>query len=157
MCCQLASYTQADIASNLQQLQTASVDLMLIHFNKCEFGGSVAETWKALEEAKSAGQARSIGVSHFTISDLEKLTGDKPSVNQCSLSVRFHDDETIEYCRQHNITYMSFSPLCGGANGSSCPYGSVLTVPEVIAIAQAHKVFSTSCILNRLTRTVGGT
>lgn len=117
---------------------------MLIHFNKCEFGGSVAETWKALQEAKSAGQARSIGVSHFTISDLEKLSGDKPSVNQCSLSVRFHDDETIEYCRQHNITYMSFSPLCGGANGSSCPYGSVLTIPEVIAVAQAHKVRITS-------------
>eukprot|EP01065_Artemidia_motanka_P044281 TRINITY_DN627_c0_g1_i6.p4 TRINITY_DN627_c0_g1~~TRINITY_DN627_c0_g1_i6.p4 ORF type:complete len:129 (+),score=47.63 TRINITY_DN627_c0_g1_i6:794-1180(+) len=63
-----------------------------------------------------------------------------PSVNQCSLSVSFHDDETIAFCRSKGITYQSFSPLCGGGNGSSCPYGSVLKIPQVIQIAASHNV-----------------
>lgn len=107
--------------------------------NQCSFGGSIDATWKALKEARDGGKTKTIGVSHFTIENLEAMD-EKPSVNQCSLSVRFHDDETIEYCRKNGITYMSFSPLCGGSNGSSCPYGSVLTIPEVIDIAASHKV-----------------
>ena len=131
---------QKRIDDNLQQLNTTSVDLTLIHFDRCPFGASISGTWKALKEAAASGKTKTIGVSHFSISELKALLPDTPAVNQCSLSVRYHDDETIQYCRDNNITYMSFSPLCGGGNGSSCPYGSVLTIPEVIDVAKNHNV-----------------
>jgi hypothetical protein len=99
----ICSFGQGYIASNLEQLKMDHVDLLLIHFDRCESGGSIAQTWKALTEARTAGQALSIGVSHFTISELEAMDS-KPDVNQCSLSVKLHDDETIEYCREHDIT-----------------------------------------------------
>jgi len=35
---------------------------------------------------------------------------------------------------------MAYSPLCGGANGSSCKHGGVLSIPEVQAAAAAHGV-----------------
>ena len=130
------------IADNLKQLNVKYVDLLLIHSDhpfSPPFDCDIAATWKALEEAKEDGTAKAIGVSHFSIAEMELLSS-KPSVNQCSLSIKFHDDVTIEYCKKMGITYMSFSPLCGGANGSSCDHGSVLTVPEVIAVAKSHHV-----------------
>jgi len=134
------------IASNLQQLGVGIVDLTLIH-TPCQYGrGSVKETWKALEEAHTAGQTKAIGVSHFLQADLEALMKTatiKPAVNQCELSVSYHDDATIAYCKQQGIVYQSFSPLCGGFNGSSCSMRggkNVLTVPQVQQIAAAHSV-----------------
>jgi diketogulonate reductase-like aldo/keto reductase len=77
-------------------------------------------------------------VSHASAQDLEELkkvaTVWPPAVNQCKFSVVYHDDETVSYCRRHGITYQSFSPLCGGFNGSSCSGSggrNVMTVPEV--------------------------
>ena len=61
-------------------------------------------------------------------------------MHQAELSVSFHDDATIAYCRAHGITYQSFSPLCGGFNGSSCRGKNVMSQPEVIAIAKVHSV-----------------
>eukprot|EP01065_Artemidia_motanka_P044280 TRINITY_DN627_c0_g1_i5.p1 TRINITY_DN627_c0_g1~~TRINITY_DN627_c0_g1_i5.p1 ORF type:complete len:314 (+),score=108.03 TRINITY_DN627_c0_g1_i5:75-944(+) len=140
------TYAQAKgwIADNLKELNVTYTDLLLIHHETCRgLPGSIADTWKALEEALSAGQTRAIGVSHFKAADINKLMETAtvlPSVNQCSLSVSFHDDETIAFCRSKGITYQSFSPLCGGGNGSSCPYGSVLKIPQVIQIAASHNV-----------------
>ena len=84
------------------------VDVILIHFNHCGRRGSVADTWKALKEAKAAGKTRAIGVSHFLKPDLQELLPDVPSVNQCSYSVEEHDDETIAYCKSQNITCGAF-------------------------------------------------
>jgi len=143
-----ASYSKAaaDIKSNLADLGVGEVDLTLIHFPRCSGGQSVAETWRALEDAKAAGLTKAIGVSHFGASDFEALAKtqkEPPVLNQCQLSVGKHDDATIAYCRQHGIVYQSYSPLCGGANGSSCSMGggsSVLEIAQVVDIAQAHKV-----------------
>jgi diketogulonate reductase-like aldo/keto reductase len=131
------------IDANLVQLRVARVNLTLIHFDKC-FGGSISETWRALEDAKAAGKTGAIGVSNFSPRDLDKLQSSArdwpPAINQCSLSIGYHDDATIAYCKAHSIVYMSYSPLCGGANGSSCQHGSVLNLPEVQAVASAHSV-----------------
>jgi 2,5-diketo-D-gluconate reductase A len=87
------------------------------------------------------------GVSHFKQDNFEQLKAAGatvvPALNQAELSVVFHDDATIKYCREHGIVYQSYSPLCGGANGSSCTRSggkNVMTVPEVIAIAKVHGV-----------------
>ena len=146
--------TEADakkmIDSDLQQLGVSSVDLILIHSPggkghlPCSAGGSPAAAWKALEAALAAGKTKQIGVSSFSASDLEALkttaTVWPPALNQCSLSVGYHDDDTIAYCKKEGITYMAYSPLCGGPNGSSCRHGSVLSVPEVQAVAATHNV-----------------
>lgn len=141
--CGTKRHAKSQIADNLKQLGMTTVDLMLIHFPECE-GGSVADTWAALEEAYQAGQSKAIGVSNFVQSDLEKLqktaTVWPPAVNQVSMSVSKHDDATLAYADAHGIVSMAYSPLCGGSNGSSCRSGSVLSIPLVQQIAQAHNV-----------------
>merc|ERR1711908_70900 len=49
-----------------------------------------------------------------------------------------HDDATIEFCRQHNITVEAYSPL--GSPGRSLANQSVFTDPTVTGIAKAHNV-----------------
>ena len=71
--CGTYNAAKANIQSNLKQLAMARVDLMLIHFNSCWGRGSLAETWRALEDAKSEGKVKAIGVSHFTKKDLDRL------------------------------------------------------------------------------------
>lgn len=140
--CGTAAHAQRDFDANLQQLGVAAVDLTLIHFG-CS---TTNETWKVLEAMLAAGRTRAIGVSNMAKAELTALLAyatTVPAVNQNSLSVEEHDEETLAFCEQHNIVNQAFSPLCGGANGSSCTlHGgkSVLTIPEVIAIAAAHSV-----------------
>jgi diketogulonate reductase-like aldo/keto reductase len=138
------SYEEAaqHVDDNLKELAVKATDLLLIHSDKPfspPFDCNISETWRALEDARKAGKTRAIGVSHFSAQEMASLSS-KPSVNQCSLSVMHHDDSTIKYCKDNGIVYQSFSPLCGGSNGSSCVYGNVLKVPEVISIANAHSV-----------------
>ena len=150
---QCGSYAAASkqINDNLAQLKTKQVDVTLIHFPQCWGGGSIPETWRALEDAKKAGKTRTIGVSNFDVKQLKTLketaTDWPPAINQCSLSIGYHDDETIQYCDENKIVYMSFSPLCGGKNGSSCKHGSVLNIPKVKAIAAKHNVVAAQIAL----------
>lgn len=90
------------------------------------------------------GKARALGVSNFDQSQLLALAETathKPSLLQSKLSIVHHDDPTIQYCRKNGIVYQSYSPLCGGYNGSSCSRGggsNVMTVPAVREIAKAR-------------------
>jgi len=150
--CATTQESRANVASNLRSLSVGSVDLLLIHEPHAWSGGrcSVAETWAVLEEAQAAGQAKSIGVSNFKISDLQMLAATAkvaPAVNQCSHSVSYHDDATAAYCARRGIVYEAYSPLCGGANGSSCSHGSVLAIPLVQRVARAHAVSSAQVAL----------
>jgi diketogulonate reductase-like aldo/keto reductase len=73
--------------------------------------------WQALEEIYYAGKARSIGVSHYCqqhLDDILQIATVRPSLNQIIYHVGSGDvDHVMQYCRDHQITFMSFSPLCG--------------------------------------------
>ena len=122
----------AAIDTDLSQLQMDYVDLLLIHF-PCDTLEGTRNAWTALQAAHATGKARAIGVSNFAKADMDAvlaLGGTAPSINQCQMSVGSHDDATIAYCRAHNITYESYSPL----------RRVDLTDKRITAIATAHGV-----------------
>lgn len=100
---------------SLKKLQTDYVDLLLLHFpvspDKRRAG------WQKLEELHNAGQARSIGVSNYTITHLEELLEHctvKPAVNQVELHVFLQQPELLSFCRKHDIAIEAYSPLAHG-------------------------------------------
>jgi diketogulonate reductase-like aldo/keto reductase len=97
----------AAIQENMKELEISYVDLMLIHFPCSSEEGNQA-VWKSLEQAKAQGLAKAIGVSNHKKKDIDailSLGGSTPAINQCQMSVGSHDDQTISYCKSHNITY----------------------------------------------------
>jgi diketogulonate reductase-like aldo/keto reductase len=96
---------------SLRKLQTEYVDLLLLHFPVTLLR---KKTWKALEEIQAAGDARSIGVSNYTIRHLEEMRNYAkvmPAVNQIELHVFLQQPELIKYCQEHDIIVEAYSPL----------------------------------------------
>lgn len=101
--------------ASLERLGLDYVDLYLIHWSQPEKGKYV-ETWKAFQEIKESGKARSIGVSNFTEKALQDVldTGVLPAVHQIELHPYFTQERLREIGAQHQIVTEAWSPLGQG-------------------------------------------
>jgi 2,5-diketo-D-gluconate reductase A len=126
-------HTSVDRAfdESLDRLQLDYMDLYLIHWPKPR-QNTYLEAWKALVRLKEEGRAKSVGVSNFTVSHLNRIidaTGVVPSVNQIELHPRFQQKELAAYHAEHGIVTESWSPL---------GQGTLLDDPTLKALAQKH-------------------
>jgi len=127
---EVKSYEKAKRAINqsLEELQVDYIDLMLIHAPrpwremrvddiKNHYYEENKEVWRAMEEAYNEGKLKSIGVSNFSIDDLEHLLETVtivPQVNQVKYHIGDTKKELHEYCNQHDILIEGYSPLATG-------------------------------------------
>ena len=105
------------------------VDLFLIHW---PVERRRQESWKALEEFKREGRARSIGVSNYTARHLDELLDSAeipPAVNQVEFHPYLLQRGLLEHCRAHGIVLTAYSPLA---------HGEGLEDPALGAIAARH-------------------
>ncbi|GAB3256729.1 aldo/keto reductase [Kineosporia babensis] len=129
---------KASFEESSSLLGLGPVDLYLIHapWPWEERGKDCAEgnqaVWRAMEEFYTAGRIRSIGVSNFSVADLESLKQTaqvQPMVNQIRWFIGYTQDETTAYCKAHDILVEGYSPLATGA---------ILDNPEVGRIAEKY-------------------
>ena len=108
------------------------VDLFLIHWPlPTLYDGDYVSTWRALEEFKADGRARSIGVSNFQMTHLEQLTEETdttPAVNQIEVHPYFGNEDVRGFGARHGILTEAWSPIAQGA---------VLDDPAITLIADA--------------------
>jgi 2,5-diketo-D-gluconate reductase A len=118
---------------SLKRLEMEHVDLYLIHW-PVPSADKYVDTWNALVELQQEGLTRSIGVSNFQPSHLERIiaeTGVTPAVNQVELHPYF---QQVGLRREHadlGIVTEAWSPLA---------QGKVLEDPALVEIAEAHGV-----------------
>jgi len=133
---------------NMFELNLEYVDHLMVHFpadwELLKASKEMRqEEWRALEEIWYTGKARSIGVSHYCtqhIADILEIATVPISVNQVEYHVGSQDvDNVMETCRQHNITFMSFSPLCGPCKIDD-PKDSLITGELVTTIGKKYGV-----------------
>lgn len=87
-------------------------DLILIHRPPQEDAGR--ELWQGLIKARDEGLARDIGVSNYSIAqinDLVNATGQTPVVNQIEWSPFGWSTEMLDYCNERGIIIQAYSPL----------------------------------------------
>lgn len=101
---------------SMDKLGLDYVDLYLIHWPQPKTDKYV-ETWRAFEKILESGRAKSIGVSNFQPSHLERLfreTSVVPVVNQIELHPGLQQRELLKFDAAHGILTESWSPLGRG-------------------------------------------
>jgi diketogulonate reductase-like aldo/keto reductase len=100
---------------NLSELKLDHADLVLIHRPPERGVGEVL--WQELRRAKRDGLTRDIGVSNYSIEQIEELvyrTGELPVVNQIEWTPFGHSPRMLDFCHDNGIAIMAWSPLTRG-------------------------------------------
>lgn len=115
---------------SLERLGLDYLDLYLIHW---PVPGCYCNTWRVFEKLQAAGVIKSIGVSNFSVHDLELLKQSSdiiPAVNQIEIHPLFQNPELISYCQSNGIALQAYAPLARGAYINS---------PLMIEIGNRHQ------------------
>lgn len=100
---------------NLQRLQFDYVDQLLIHWPGDK--QKTLETWEAFIKIYDDGNAKSIGVSNFSLNELNMLkeVGEfKPASNQVKFTPGNANKKLIDYCANEHIQLVGYTPLNSG-------------------------------------------
>jgi diketogulonate reductase-like aldo/keto reductase len=103
---------------SLQRLGVDQVDLYLIHWPQ----GGPTWAWPGMERAQELGLARSIGVSNFSVSELDEVIAagtSRPVVNQVQFSAAEYRRGLLDACRARKIALEAYSPLGTGRHLSN--------------------------------------
>ncbi|XP_053608077.1 aldo-keto reductase AKR2E4-like [Plodia interpunctella] len=110
------------LRKSLEDLQMDYLDLYLVHYPMAyKKNGSISltdylETWKGMEDAKMLNLTRSIGVSNFNLSQMQRLWDNskiKPAVLQIEVNPTITQDELTAWCAEHGVVVMAYSPFGG--------------------------------------------
>ncbi|RIW14560.1 aldo/keto reductase [Algoriphagus lacus] len=103
----------------------------------------LTQTWEAMQEQKSSGRAKHIGVSNFNQAKLSQLLaaeGEKPEMNQIELHPFLPQDGLVKFCSDNGILVTAYSPL-GSPDSRAERHKNdpkLLENPVVASIAQKH-------------------
>ena len=103
----------AEAEASLRRLGLDYVDLYIVHWP----GGGPTWAWPGMERARERGYARSIGVSNFSVADLEQLlaaTTVPPTVNQVQFSPYEYRKALLDACERSGVVLEAYSPLGHG-------------------------------------------
>ena len=104
---------QADqvLAGSLDALGVDAGDLWLVHWPP---GGARPDVWERFVAAREAGHARAIGVSNYSLEQVDELTGATgvtPQVNQVSWAPPLYDPAVEAGHRDRGVVLEGYSPF----------------------------------------------
>lgn len=111
-----ADWAQATLEQSLEQLGVDSLDLWLVHWPP-EGESAGVQVWADFLTARDQGLARDIGVSNYSLDQLDDLTeatGVTPAVNQVKWSPLLFDRAYLDGHRERGVVLEGYSGLKGG-------------------------------------------
>ena len=103
------------VEESLARLHVDMIDLYYIHWPRQ--GKDIRPMMEGLERARQAGKIGAIGVSNFSVANMEQVRQVGPiHAHQLAYNLfwRFAEAEVIPYCRQHNIAVVTYSSIAQG-------------------------------------------
>ncbi|HSF54840.1 MAG TPA: aldo/keto reductase [Algoriphagus sp.] len=103
----------------------------------------LTQTWEAMQEQKSSGSTKHIGVSNFNQAKLKELLGmggEAPEMNQVEMHPFLPQVGLVKFCSENGILMTAYSPL-GSPDSRSEKHKDdpkLLENPVVNSIAQKH-------------------
>ncbi len=125
---------EAEAQRSLERLGVDQLDLYIIHWPQ---GGPIW-AWPGMERAHEQGYARSIGVSNYSVSQLDELMSvaeTPPVVNQVQFSPFEYRRKLLEACEERNLALEAYSPLGTGRHLSD---GRVRQIAERVGRTPAQ-------------------
>lgn len=132
-----AARAREALDDSLAVLNVPSVDLYLIHSPPEEGGPGI---WEQLLAAREEGLARAVGVSNYSIEEVDELieaTGVAPAVNQVRWAPSVHDPVFLAESAERGVVVEGYSPF----------RSSDLEDQTLGAIADAHDVTPAQVVL----------
>ncbi|WP_435195659.1 aldo/keto reductase [Natronomonas sp. EA1] len=117
---------------SLDRLDTDYLDLLYVHWPSRTYDAE--ETLTAFKDLKNAGHIERIGVSNFEpehLDEAREVIGDDVFANQVEMHPLLQQEALREYCSEHDIELVAYSPLARG---------EVFDVPELTEVAEKHEV-----------------
>ena len=114
---------QASFEETMRLFALDYVDLYLIHapWPWSEIGKDCTaqnkQVWTQMEAIHASGRARAIGVSNFSVTDVQAILDGctvAPMVNQIRWFVGHTQPDVVGFCKQHGIVVEAYSPLATG-------------------------------------------
>ena len=133
-----AGRERATLEESLDALGLGYVDLWLIHWPPS--GDARPDVWERLLELQAEGLAREVGVSNYSVrqlDELERATGRLPAVNQIEWSPALFDRTMLDAHRRRGVQLEGYSPLRTMS----------LRDPQLVRIAEDHGVTPAQIVL----------
>ena len=105
----------ASIDASLERLGTDHVDVFMVHWP--DRNTPFEETMTALDEVVAAGKVRAVGLSNFTLAEIEACAAVRPvDVVQYGWNMfdRRMQTEILPYCAEHGVGFMAYGSLAFG-------------------------------------------
>jgi 2,5-diketo-D-gluconate reductase A len=129
----------AVLRASLRALGTDYVDLWLVHWPP-PHASTTRQLWQELRQAQAGGQVRDIGVSNYSLAQIDELitsSGQAPAVNQVHWDPARYDAAVLAGHSGRGIAIQGYSPL----------RDTHLDDPVLTAIATAHGVTPAQVVL----------
>ena len=115
---------EAEAQRSLERLGVDALDLYIVHWPQ----GGPTWAWEGMQRAKERGYARSIGVSNFSVAELDavlELDGEPPVVNQVQFSPFEFRRGLLEGSEARQIALEAYSPLGTGRHLDDADVGRI--------------------------------
>ncbi len=112
-----AAGIHAGCRESLRRLAVDHLDLYFLHWPDEPDGATLDETWDAMAELVDQGLARSIGLSNFTLEQIDACHAARPvDAVQDGLSMidHLHNRELFQACDERAIAVVVYEPLASG-------------------------------------------
>lgn len=104
-----------EVEDSLRRLQVEVIDLYQIHWPVED--KDIEAGWTAMAELQQAGKVRHIGVSNFSVAQMERCLAIAPVISlqpPYSMLNRAVEAEILPYCRDHAIGVINYAPMHSG-------------------------------------------
>jgi aryl-alcohol dehydrogenase-like predicted oxidoreductase len=105
----------SEVEVSLKRLRTDYIDLYQVHWP--DHDTPIEETAEAMRDLQRAGKVRAVGVSNYSIADMERfghatrLASDQPPLN---LFERGAQSVVLPWCVSHKLATLTYGALCRG-------------------------------------------
>lgn len=104
-----------ELEASLRRLRVEVIDLYQIHWPNPD--EDIEEGWSTLAELQQEGKVRYIGVSNFSVEQMQRamriapISSLQPPYNLLNRSI---EKEILPFCQEHNIGVIAYSPMASG-------------------------------------------